>query len=95
VAGGGTPTTPFPKVSRALAHAALRQDWAAWAEAWVALDAGEIAQLLATFEQTGTATLTLCSDTTATTFTPAPNGLLDRFMSIFGRKSSSQLLLQL
>ena len=95
VAGADTPVVPFPKVNRALAHAALRQDWAAWAEAWQALDAGDIAQLLTTFEQTGTATLTLCSDTTATTFTPTPNGLLERFMSLFGRKSPSDILLQL
>ncbi len=44
----------------ALRQAALQSDWAGWQAAWAALDAGEIAALLATALRAEPVTLTLC-----------------------------------
>ena len=52
---------------------ALGEDWAAWCEAWRALDAGP----LATLAQQG-GTLTLCGERRALPFTAQPQGLWQR-----------------
>ena len=45
-----------------LRDAAVREDWAAWALAWQAIDANECAALLAALAHAGTARLTLCGE---------------------------------
>lgn len=56
------PAGPAPLVPTALQQAALRQDWALWAQAWQALDAQALAELLARHAQGQTVRLTLCGE---------------------------------
>ena len=58
-----------------LREPALGEDWAAWCEAWLALDAGPI-QALA--QAGGSARLTLCGERLAQRFAPADQGLWQR-----------------
>ena len=57
-----------PVVATALRAPLLAGDWAAWAEAWRALDAGAVAQLLAAARAGSAATLTLCGERSAARF---------------------------
>lgn len=70
------PTTSEVQVDDRLRAPALGEDWAAWCEAWRALDAGPLARLA----QQGGA-LTLCGERHAVTFTPQPQGLWQRLSS--------------
>jgi hypothetical protein len=56
----------------------LQQDWAAWADAWRALDRGALATLLAAVERGAPATLTLCGERHAQRFELRPQSLLQR-----------------
>ncbi|KNZ32733.1 MAG: hypothetical protein AD742_09980 [Methylibium sp. NZG] len=56
----------------------LQQDWAAWAEAWRALDAGALSTLLANVERGDDVTLTLCGERRARSFGHRPQSLLKR-----------------
>ncbi|MEO5845134.1 MAG: hypothetical protein ABIQ33_09860 [Caldimonas sp.] len=67
-----------PDVATALRAPLLGADWAAWAEAWRALDAGTLASLLARARQGEPATLTLCGERTAARFALAPRSLWQR-----------------
>jgi hypothetical protein len=49
-------------VPRSLAQAVFADDWEAYAQAWAALDAGEIAQLLARQQAGEAVRLTLCGE---------------------------------
>jgi len=60
---------------RSLAQAVFADDWAAYAQAWAALDANEIAALLARQRAGETVRLTLCGERGATTFETAHQGL--------------------
>jgi hypothetical protein len=51
-----------------LRDAALRADWAAWADAWRLLDNGECARLLRELDAGRPCTLTLCGERSAQTF---------------------------
>lgn len=53
-----------------LREPALHDDWAAWAEAWTALDAGPLRALLTEAEAGRPARLTLCGERHAQTFAP-------------------------
>jgi hypothetical protein len=59
----------------------LSEDWVAWAEAWRALDAGEIAQLLEAARDGGTVALTLCGERSAHRFQTTPQSLWHQFTS--------------
>ncbi len=61
-----------------LRQAVLRDDWAGWQAAWAALDAGEIAALLASAQSAESVTLTLCGERHARTWTTAPAGTFAR-----------------
>jgi hypothetical protein len=50
----------------------LADDWAAWADAWRALDAGPVAELLAQARRGETVSLTLCGERHAQCFETAP-----------------------
>ena len=67
-----------PAMPDALRQAALQSDWAGWQAAWAALDAGEIAALLATALRAEPVTLTLCGERHARTWTTAPAGTFAR-----------------
>jgi hypothetical protein len=88
----------------ALRDAAVRDDWAAWAQAWQHIDATECAALLATLHANNAVTLTLCGGRSAHSFqTPAdaasPGARLQQFLrqikGFFGTLPSSNLLVTL
>ena len=64
--------TPELQVDDRLRAGALAEDWAAWAEAWRALDAGPLAALLQHASRGEPATLTLCGERHAQRFEAAP-----------------------
>jgi hypothetical protein len=64
------------QVEDALRGPLFMQDWAAWAEAWCALDAGPLAELLARIERGESATLTLCGERHVRAFEHRPQPLL-------------------
>lgn len=86
---------PEPEMPMALYDAALRQDWAAWAAAWQALDRGAVSELLDHAAHGGAAALTLCGERSALTFSNAHRGLGDKITSIFRRKRLTELREQL
>ncbi|MGZ5242005.1 MAG: hypothetical protein ACXWCN_17950 [Caldimonas sp.] len=71
-----------PSVDWSLRAPLLAGDWAAWAEAWQALDAGPIARLAP-----GAGSLTLCGERSAARFEPARKGL---FARIRGRWNAAE-----
>ncbi len=82
-----------PQVPRALADAALRQDWPAWAQAWETLDATACADLLRAVDQTPWRTgLTLCGERNAQTYGAPANPWLARARYFFSRTSLTQQL---
>jgi hypothetical protein len=86
------PTIPLPQVVNTLRDAALNEDWAAWAQAWQAIDATECAALLARLKQGANGQLTLCGERSAQSFTFKPQSPLKRFMNLFGTKSIRNVL---
>lgn len=52
-----------------LRQSALRQDWPAWKQAWLAAEAGPVAQTLAHVQLGGTATVTFCGEQHVRSFT--------------------------
>jgi hypothetical protein len=56
----------------------LAEDWAAWAQAWRALDAGDVAACLAAAHAGEPVTLMLCGDRGAHRFESLPQGLWQR-----------------
>ncbi len=57
----------------------LAEDWAAWAEAWRALDAGPLAELLTRANDGEAVALTLCGECSAQRFENRPQTLAQRF----------------
>lgn len=80
------------EVSEALRIAALRDDGAAWAAAWQALDAGAIASLLSDYTRGADVALTLCGDRTAQRYTVQQRGLARWAKSLFDRTRASSVL---
>lgn len=78
-----------------LRQTALRQDWAAWQQAWQQAEAGPIAALLAQVRAGGQATLVLCGEAQALHFKRARSALLQRFQGLFNKKSFNNLRNQL
>jgi hypothetical protein len=74
---GGQVTVP-----RRLAQAVFADDWQAYAQAWAALDTGEIAQLLARQQASETVRLTLCGERGANTFETSPQGFFAKISSL-------------
>lgn len=79
-----------------LRQAALRGDWPAWQQAWMALDGHEIAQALAHLRMGGQVTLTLCGERHAQTWVRQPASLSRRlahfFQTLRGPKPAWQAL---
>ncbi|HEY4069017.1 MAG TPA: hypothetical protein VGM74_19075 [Burkholderiaceae bacterium] len=85
---GRAQTAPVDvRVDDSLRAPLLADDWAAWGEAWRALDAGPVAQALAAARDRLPVTLTLCGDRGAHRFESAPQGLWQR---LAGRWSASE-----
>ena len=70
-------------VDATLREPLLADDWAAWADAWHALDAGALMQLRGAVmqgrESSPTPTITLCGERSAQRFEALPQSLLQRF----------------
>ena len=71
------------QVEDALRAPALRQDWAAWASAWAALDAGPLARLHAQMARGTPVQLTLCGQRSAITWHSGGRSLRHKISSIF------------
>jgi hypothetical protein len=67
-----------PEVAATLRAPRVAGDWAAWAEAWRALDAGAIARLLGAARDGVATTLTLCGERSAARFALQPRTLWQR-----------------
>ncbi|ABE42967.1 hypothetical protein [Polaromonas sp. JS666] len=98
---GALPSLPAPGVNdqvsvpRGLAQAAFHDDWAAYAQAWAALDAGEIAGLLTRQRMGESVRLTLCGERSAHTYESSRPGLLARISSLFTPALPVEVLKQL
>lgn len=71
------------QVDDRLRDSALAEDWTAWAEAWAALDAGPLRELLARAEAGESITLTLAGERHAQRYETQPRGLVKR---LFGAR---------
>jgi len=91
-ATSGDRSMPEPIVDATLRIAALRDDGAAWAAAWQALDTGTLADLLAASARGEAVALTLCGDRSAQRFGTVPRGLMRRARDLFRRASVQQTL---
>ncbi len=56
----------------------MAEDWAAWADAWRALDAGLLAQAMASCERGESVSLTLCGERSAQRFESRPRSVWQR-----------------
>lgn len=95
-----TERTPAPEpgplqVIETLRTPALAQDWAAWAQAWQAVDAQACAQLLSQLQAGGSATLTLCGLRQAQRWQAPPPSWLTRLRQLFHPRSTLLPLEQL
>jgi len=77
------PKTPAPALPTPLRDAALREDWRAWAQAWAALDAGPVADLLRQAEAGARVQLTLCGERNVMAFHTATRSLTQRLQGLF------------
>lgn len=73
-----------------LREAALHDDWAAWREAWLAIDRRECAVALKALDEGKPVTLTLCGERSAFDFTVRKTGLIDRLRGLFGSRPRLQ-----
>ncbi len=87
-----SPNGPAPSVADALRSPALRDDGAAWASAWQALDAGPVAALLADAANGADVTLTLCGDRGARGFGVQARGLVGWARNLFNRQGAAIVL---
>ncbi|MFC5522966.1 hypothetical protein [Polaromonas jejuensis] len=71
---------------RSLAQAVFNDDWAAYAQAWAALDAGDIAALLARQRAGERVQLTLCGERGARTFDSSQASLWARISNLLAPK---------
>ena len=68
-------STPTPALDDRLRRPALTEDWAAWCEAWQALDAGPLRSML---QADAAGSLTLCGERRALRLAPAARSLWQR-----------------
>ncbi|MEO7151765.1 MAG: hypothetical protein ABIX46_08665 [Burkholderiaceae bacterium] len=91
--GRAQPADPAAlQVDAALREPLLTQDWAGWAEAWRALDAGPLAALLKRAASGEAVTLTLCGERAAQRHEPLPRPLLRRLTRRWSAPSVASLL---
>ena len=86
------PATAEICAPRHLAQAVFKEDWTGYAQAWRALEAGELARLLARQRAGETVRLTLCGERSAQTFETRPASPWRRFSSLFGSFSTLDVL---
>lgn len=84
-----------PRVLDTLRAPALREDWAAWAEAWRALDDGPLREALVQARQGAALRLCLCGERHAQDFVLQPRGFLAALRSRFQRPPATRLMASL
>lgn len=82
-------------VPRNLAQAAFTDDWNAYAQAWLQLDAGDINKLLAQQNAGETVRLSLCGERNAQTFETAAHSFFSRISSLLAPQPPLTVLEQL
>ena len=92
---GPVASCPHVKTATQLVQPALANDWAAYAQAWTALNDTGIAQLLAQQKDGATVRLSLCGDSKAMTFETAPQGVFTKMKSLFSPLPAITALKQL
>jgi hypothetical protein len=85
-------SVPTLSVSDDLRQSALRGDVQAWRQAWQQIDATALADLLADLKATGQATLSLCSEHAAHTYTAAPAAWHQKIARLFNKPSPAAAL---
>ena len=95
--GNFSPSSVLPVLTlpRMLAQAAFNDDWAAYAQAWAALDASEGARLLALQQRGDSVRLSLCGECHAMSFETARIGMAARVKNLFGHRPFTDVLEQL
>lgn len=81
-------------VDRRLRSPVLNEDWASWMEAWKALDAGPIAELLDRSQKGEAVSLTLCGERFAQRFDAARRSLWQRMAGSLQRAPSPLPMLE-
>ncbi|MDB5947570.1 MAG: hypothetical protein JWQ33_2596 [Ramlibacter sp.] len=90
---GALPESPPPskpaglQMPNALRDAALLQDWRGWAAAWQQIDDQQCRQLNGSLDRGEPATLTLCGEANARSWSGRDGGLWRRVRGVFGRDS--------
>ena len=77
------PRSPAPQLDVSLRASALAGDWAAWAQAWQALDAGPVATLAAQAQVGHSVRLSLCGDNGALHWHSGARPWTQRIQSLF------------
>jgi hypothetical protein len=91
--GQQQPTTaPTLEIAASLRAPLLAGDWAAWAEAWHALDGGAVATLLARAQSGAASTLTLCGERSAARYELQPRSLWQRVRGAGTRAAAHSVL---
>ncbi|MDH6186076.1 hypothetical protein [Polaromonas sp. CG_23.6] len=80
---------------RSLANAVFREDWAGYAQGWAALEAGDMAALLARQQRSESVRLTLCGESSAQTFETHRTGFWRKMSSLFSPLRPLDVLKQL
>lgn len=81
-----------PRVDDSLRAPLFAEDWAAWADAWRALDAGAITELLVASRAGESVMLTLCGDRGAHRFETAPRSVWQKLGSRFNSPETHTVL---
>lgn len=84
-----------PDIATTLRAPLLAGDWAAWAEAWRALDAGPLNRLLVDARAGTAITLTLCGERSAARFESAPQSLWQRMSGLWQKSAPHDVLVAL
>lgn len=92
---GWQPPAQRPQVDERLRAPALQGDWKTWAQAWQALDAGPLADLLAQARTGKAVRLTLCGEQDHQSWASAPRSLGQRIQGFFRPQSPKDVLYQL
>ena len=82
-------------VPRAMAQAAFKDDWVAYAKAWDEIDAIGIAQLLVQQNAGQAVQLSLCGERNAQTFETTAQSLFNKISQVFKTKNSLDILSRL
>ncbi|MBA3771840.1 MAG: phosphoglycerate mutase [Ramlibacter sp.] len=84
---------PGLQINHTLRDAALQEDWRGWAAAWRQLDAGECARLAHALDRGEPASLTLCGERKAKTWSGhGAEGMLRRIGRLFSQPGASSFL---